>query len=149
VVKFSIETVLEKSIDVVWRAFDNPANLKLWMPTLTDFQPLSGVPGQPGAVTRLTIVENGRTVIMDETVIARREPSEFDGRYDSEYGSNEVRNRFESQAGGQTKWTITAEFAFKGFFRYLAPVFKGVIRKHLTEDCNRFKEKLESGALAT
>jgi uncharacterized protein YndB with AHSA1/START domain len=148
-VKFNLETTLEKPIDEVWRAFNNPENLKRWMPTLTDFQPISGTPGQTGAVSRLTIVENGRTIIMDETIIARREPSEFDGRYDTEYGVSTVKNRFESMAGGQTKWTIDAEFSFKGFFRFLAPAFRGFIRKRLDEDCNRFKEKLEAGDLAT
>jgi uncharacterized protein YndB with AHSA1/START domain len=147
--KLVIETTLEKPIDIVWRAFDNAENLKLWMPTLTDFQAVSGTPGQPGAVSRLTFLENGRKTIMDETILSRREPFELDGRYDTEFGSNDVRNRFESQAGGQTLWTLTAEFAFKGAFRFLAPLFKGVIRKRLNEDSARFKEKLESGALAT
>lgn len=147
--KFTIETNLERSIDVVWRAFDNFDNLKIWMPSLTDIQHVSGTPGQPGAVSRLTILENGRKMVMDETVVSRREPYEFDGRYDTEYGCNEVQNRFESESGGQTKWSLTAEFTFRGFFRFMAPLFKGVIRKRLSEDCARFKEKLESGALAT
>ena len=147
--KLTIETTLEKPIDAVWRAFDNTENLKLWMPTLKEFQHISGAQGQPGAVSRLTFVENGRNIVMDETILTRREPSEFSGRYDSEYGANDVSNRFESMAGGQTKWTLEAEFSFKGFFRFLAPAFRGMIRKRLNDDCARFKEKLESGALAT
>jgi uncharacterized protein YndB with AHSA1/START domain len=148
-VKFTIETELAKPIDVVWRAFDNTENLKFWMPTLKEFQQISGTPGQPGAVSRLTFFENGKEIVMDETVLSRREPSEFSGRYDTEFGANQVANRFEPMAGGQTKWTLDAEFSFKGFFRFLAPVFRGMIRKRLNDDSARFKEELETGALAT
>jgi uncharacterized protein YndB with AHSA1/START domain len=148
-VKLTLETMLEKPIDVVWRAFDNADNLKRWMPTLTDYQQLSGTPGQPGATSRLTFLENGRNIVMDETILSRREPFELILRLDTEHGANDVAHRLESMAGGQTKWTLDAEFSFKGFLRFLAPLFRGMIRKRLQDDCNRFKEMLESGALAT
>jgi len=146
--KFSTETILERPIDVVWRAFDNPENLKRWMPTLTKFEPITGTPGQPGAISRLTFVENGRTIVMDEIIHSRQEPYEFTGEYNAGFCTNKVGNRFESVAGGQTKWTMDAEFLFTGFFKFVAPLMKGVFRKRVTDDCKRFKEKLEGGALA-
>ena len=147
--KLTVETVLEKPIDEVWRAFDDSENLKLWMPTLKEYQHLSGAPGQPGATSRLTFFENGRSIVMDETIVGRREPFDLTLRLDTEHGATDVVHRLESVPGGQTKWTLDAEFAFKGFSRFLAPLFRGVIRKRLHEDCNRFKEKLEAGELAT
>jgi uncharacterized membrane protein len=148
-VRMTVETELDRTIDVVWRAYQNPENLQRWMPTLTSFQPVSGTPGQPGAVSRLVFVENGRSIVMDETVVARQEPYQFSARFDTEHGSNIITSSFESLAGGRTKWNLDADFQFKGFLRLISFLFKGMIRKRLNDDCARFKEKLESGALAT
>lgn len=145
--KFSHETLLERPIDVVWKAFDNPENLKIWMPTVTKFELISGEQGRPGAISRLTFVENGRTIVMDEIVHTRNEPFEFTGEYNAGFCTNKVGNRFESAAGGQTKWTMDTEFVFTGFFRIFAPLMKGMFKKRVVADCARFKEKLESGAL--
>src|SRR5690349_21526127 len=129
--KFSHETILERPIDVVWKAFDNPDNLKIWMPTVTKFELISGEQGRPGAISRMTFNENGRTFVMDEIIVSRQEPYEFSGEYNAGHGSNKVGNRFESTAGGQTKWTMDTEFTFTGFFRLLAPLMKGMIRKRV------------------
>jgi uncharacterized protein YndB with AHSA1/START domain len=51
---FTFEYLLERDRATVWKAFDNPDNLRKWQPALDSFEPVSGTPGQPGAVSRLT-----------------------------------------------------------------------------------------------
>ena len=148
--KHTLQTVLDRSIDDVWRAFTNPENVPRWMPSLKSLEVKDGQGGEPGSVARMVFLENGRELVIDETVLTRREPFEFSARFDNQHGSNVVTNRFESQSGGQTLWTLDAYFTFRGFLtRLLMPLFKGLFRKRLHDDCMRFKEKLESGALIT
>jgi len=148
--KHTLQTVLDRSIDDVWRAFTNPENVPRWMPTLKSFEVKGGHGGEPGSVARMVFLENSRELVIDETVLTRREPFEFSARFDNQHGSNVVTNHFESQSGGQTLWTLDAQFTFRGLFlRLLMIPFGGFFRKRLRDDCARFKQKLESGALIT
>ena len=145
--RFSFEIPLDRSREAVWKAFDNPDNMKTWQPTLVSFEPVSGTPGQPGAVSRLTYREGKRTMVLTETITLRREPDEFAGTYDSGMAVNAIHNRFEEAGPGQTRWIMTADFQFRGIWRLLGFVFSGAIRKRTMADLNRFKQKLEAGEL--
>jgi uncharacterized protein YndB with AHSA1/START domain len=145
--RFTTEVVLERSIGEVWRAFDSPANLKRWQPTLESFEPVSGTPGQPGAVSRLTYQEGKRTVVLTETVSERREPGYFAGAYDSGMALNRIANHFVAVDAGRTQWRMECEFVFRGFWRLLAPLFRRAIEQRTREDIERFKQCLESGTL--
>lgn len=141
------EFLLERDRAAVWKAFDNPDNMKKWQPTLESFERVSGTPGQPGAVSRLTYREGKRTVVLTEAITLRREPEEFGGTYDSGMALNAIHNRFEEAGAGRTRWIVTTDFQFRGLWRLLGPLFRGAIRKRTVEDLGRFKQKLESGAL--
>jgi len=143
----TFEFLLERGRAAVWRAFDNPDNLKKWQPTLQSFEGISGTPGQPGAVSRLTYREGSRTVVLTETIAIRQEPEEFAGTYDSGMAANTVHNRFEEAGADRTRWIITADFQFQGIWRALGFLFRGSIRKRMVEDLNRFKQLLEAGEL--
>ena len=144
---FEFAYQLGRSRDAVWRAFDNPENLKRWQPTLESFEPVSGTPGQAGAVSRLRYREGKRAVVLSETITLRREPEEFAGTYDSGMGENTVHNRFEVMGPETTLWVVHTDFRFRGIWRWLSPLFKGAIEKRLREDLGRFKDRLESGLL--
>jgi carbon monoxide dehydrogenase subunit G len=144
---FTFEYLLARSRATVWKAFDNPDNLGKWQPTLQAFEPVSGIPGQPGAVSRLTYREGSRAIVLTETITLRREPEEFAGTYDSGMGLNAVHNRFEEAGAGQTRWVVSADFQFRGIWRLLGLLFKGAIRKRMVQDLTRFKQKLEAAEL--
>ena len=147
--RLAVQTEIDRPIDEVWRAFTNPANIPRWMPTLSSIDHVAGEPGRPGAMARLVFFENGRSIVMDETVLARRDPNEFVARFDSTHGANVIANKFEPQDDGRTLWTLDSVFTFRGPLKLLMFFFKGVIHKRLRDDCNRFKEKLEAGKLET
>ena len=145
--RFVWEIVLNRSRDEVWRAFDNPENLKRWEPTLLSFEPVSGNPGQVGAVSRLTYLEGKRSIVLTETITLRHEPDEFAGSYDSVMAVNTISNSFTTEGSGATRWTVSAEFCCRGLWRLLAPLMRGSIRKRLNADLTRFKTELEAGRL--
>ena len=37
--KFTLALTINKNRQTVWKAFDNPKNMKRWMPTLESFEP--------------------------------------------------------------------------------------------------------------
>lgn len=139
------EIVLERPIDEVWRAFDSPENLKRWQPTLEAFETVSGTPGHPGAVSRLTYLEGGRQVVLTETVVVRREPDHFAGSYDTGQATNRVANHFVAIDAGRTRWRLECEFAFRGAWKLLTPFVRGAIERRTRADVERFKECLEAG----
>src|SRR5262245_45077749 len=115
--RMSVELILNRSRDEVWRAFDNAANMTKWQPTLKSFEPQSGTPGQVGAVSKLTYDENGRQVVLTETVTLRRQPEVLAGTYDSGMAVNTIHNAFTELTPATTKWVMDCEFRFRGFFR--------------------------------
>lgn len=145
--QFTTEVVLERPIHEVWRAFDSTENMKRWQPTLESFVHVSGTPGQPGAVSRLTYLEGKRTVVLTETVSERREPEYFAGSYDSGMACNRIANHFVAIDGNRTQWKMECEFVFRGVWKLLTPLFRGAIEQRTRQDVERFKECLESGKL--
>ncbi len=73
---------------------DNVENMKEWQPSLKSFEHQSGEPGQVGAVSKLTYNENGREIVLTETITGRKEPEEFSGTYDNPVARNRVKNTF-------------------------------------------------------
>ena len=90
--KFALELPLQKSRDEVWKAFDNPENTKIWQPSLVNFETMSVIQGQPGAVSKLTYKEGKREFSLIEKVTCRAEPDRFDVVYENEFADNSVKN---------------------------------------------------------
>jgi uncharacterized membrane protein len=145
ILKVNHEIVINRSREEVWRIFDNPENMLRWQPTLQSFVPHSGQPGQIGAVSKLTYKENGRQVILTETITGRREPEEFAGDYSTGVATNHIKNRFIRLDDNKTRWVVESDVSFHGVLWKLAALFlKERIWKRCIEDMNRFKQLAES-----
>ena len=142
---FTLELALPR--DRVWRAFDNPANMPKWQPSLITFESVSGTPGQVGAVSRLVYQEGSREIEMVETVTVRREPEEFSGTYDSDHGVTSVSNRFVEAESGGTSWDVASAMQLKGMAKFMGAMLRGMIESRVRTDCERFKTLLEAGQL--
>jgi hypothetical protein len=145
--KFEFTQELALPRETVWRAFENLANLSRWQPTLVSYEPVSGTPGQVGAVARLVYQERGRAVELVETVTVRRAPEEFSGTYASDHGVTSLSNRFAEAGSGRTRWLVQSEVRLTGMARFIGPMLRGVIEGRVRSDCDRFKSMLEAGEL--
>lgn len=142
--KFRVEMLIDKGPREVWDTFDNPENTKKWQPSLKSFEHFSGEPGQPGAVSKLTYEENGREVVLMESITRRQEPYAFDGTYTGAGVTNHVRNEFIETETGKTKWGMETEFLFQSLpMRLLGPLMKGSFAKRTKQEMQRFKELAE------
>ena len=143
--KFKLELPINKSRAEVWKAFDNVENMKKWQPTLVSFEPMSGTPGQPGAVSKLTYNEGGREFSLLEKITHRDEPNSFDGVYENNFADNIIRNKFIEQGKDQTLWVMETEFAFKTLLmKIMGPLMKKNFVTRTQRDMERFKELAES-----
>jgi hypothetical protein len=143
--KFKLELPINKPRIVVWKAFDNVENMKKWQPSLVSFEPLTGTPGQPGAVSKLTYEEGGRQFALIEKITHRDEPASFDGVYENNFADNIIRNKFIERGRDQTLWIMETEFAFKTLLmKVMGPLMKKNFVIRSQRDMERFKELAES-----
>lgn len=144
--KHKTDILIDADLATVWRMFDDPDNMAKWQPTLKSFTHKSGMPGQPDAVSELVYDENGREVVMTETITARRDESFLGGTYKSDWGTVVVFNLFEETDDGNTRWTSNLNYSFKGFMKIMALFMHKSIRNRSDHDMNRFKLLVETEA---
>ncbi len=147
--KHKVEILIDADVVTVWRMFDDPDNMMKWQPALRSFTHKSGVPGQPDAVSELVYDENGKEVVMTETITARREKSFLGGTYESSWGKVVVFNHFEETGDGKTRWTSNLNYSFKGFMKIMALFMQNSIRSRSDRDMNRFKLLVETESAGT
>lgn len=142
--KYSNEIEINKPIDKVVELFDNPNNMGKWMEGLQSFEHISGIPGQPGAKSRLKFKMGNREMDMIETIHVRNLPHEFSGSYESKGALNIVTNRFEKISDNKTKCITEQEFRFNGLMKIIAVLFKGMFKKQSYKYSLAFKKFVES-----
>lgn len=126
--------------------FDEPENLKLWQEGLLSFEAVSGMPGQPGAVSRILYKQGRGTMEMIETVTRRDLPEAFDGTYEAKGVYNSCRNEFHDLGGTSTRWVAHNTFTFSGFMKVVALLFGSMFEKQNLKTMNAFKAFAEARA---
>lgn len=144
--KYISEIEINKPIDKVIELFDNPDYLKEWMDGLQSFEPLSGIPGQPGAKSRLKFKMGKREIEMIETITVRKLPEEFSGTYEAKGVFNIVKNFFHPINENKTKYITEQEFVFRGFMKIIAAVMPGAFKKQTMKTQVDFKNFVEKSS---
>jgi hypothetical protein len=142
--KFILELPLHKSRVEIWRAFDNPGNTKIWQTTLVGIETVSGIQGQPGAVSRLTYAEGKGEFALMERVTYRAEPERFDVVYENKFADNSVKNTLIATSENETLWKMEVEYKFKTLLmKVVGPFVKKNFVKRSQREMERFKEFVE------
>lgn len=144
--KTSNKITIDADAETVWREFDNAENLLKWQSNLKSFTHKSGPAGEPGSVTELVYDENGRKVIMTETMTEKRRPDLMASRYESTWGTGIVVNHFENLGDKQTRWSIYANHRFKGLMKIMGIFARKSICGRTDDWMQRFKLLVESNA---
>ena len=142
--KLNYEITIDAGLDKVWAAFDNADNMVRWQRNFQSYTPISGRPGEPGAVAELVFDEKGKTVVLRETITERREPDFLAGSYESEHGTTIIVNHFEAIDASTTRWSSWCNFTFTGFMKFMSLFIGNVIRMRTEGDMQRFKLMDES-----
>ena len=142
--KSKFELIIDADRDTVWNAFENSDQLRRWQPTLLSYEHQSGDLGQPGATAELIYDENGRRVILTETITERRKPDFKAGIYESRHGTTLVFNTFEKIDDRRTRWSAWSNMNFRGFMKIMSIFAINAIRRRTEDDMQRFKLMVET-----
>lgn len=142
--KLKFETVIGADLDTVWAAFDDAPNKVRWQQNLDSVNQVSGDPGQPGAVAEYVYDENGRKMVITETITERRQPDFMAGLYESPVAKTLVFNHFKAVDKNSTSWTSWCNFSFRGVMKIMSLFIVGTIRKRTEADMQRFKLLVET-----
>jgi hypothetical protein len=120
-----------------------PANNARWMDD-TEYQPVSGTPGQPGSTFRL-IPKDGTPAFV-ATVVARNLPNELRLLLEAPAVDVEITDRFVALSPQKTLLVSEEVFRFKGAKGTVAALFarraiRSAHRKHM-ESFKRFAEAM-------
>jgi hypothetical protein len=77
---------ISRPIDKVIELFIDKGNFKEWKKDFVRYEPVSGIPGQVGAVTRIV----GKRSIMLETVLSNDVPAEIVEQYAHKRGDQNI-----------------------------------------------------------
>lgn len=150
--KYTTSIEINRPIDEVVAAFDNPDNLPKWMPGLKSFTHLSGEPGQPGAKSSLVFMRGNREMEMIETITVRNLPKQFSGVYEAPGVFNQVDGSFEAIDENRTLYTQDQTFIASGIkglpIKIMGIVAKGAFKKESMKYLENFKALCE-GTLQT
>lgn len=144
-VNFKIELLIHKPRAEVWKFFRDREKLRIWQPTLMQVEPIHGVSGQPGAVSKWTYKENEREFSLTEKVLRREDPGRFESLFENQFASNTENNLFIEQSKGETLWTVEITYQFKTLLmKILGPLLKKNYVARSQKEMERFKETIES-----
>lgn len=145
--KYQVEIIINRPLTIIIQFFDSFEHLQKWQPGLQKVEHLEGTPGQKGAKTRLTYIENGRNVEMIEIILNRDLPDDFSATYEVKGVYNEVKNQFVAISTNSTKWINQNLFKFTGFMKIIGFLMKNSFPKQTLKDMGFFKSYVEDQPL--
>lgn len=137
--KYSNEILINLPREKVIELFDNTENLYKWQEGLKSFEPVKGVPGQEGSVSKMVYAGRKSDLLMTETIFKRNFPDEFSAIYKARGVQNVVNNYFTEEADGQTTWKMDNVFRFRGMMALMAPFMKSAFEANTVLSMERFK----------
>lgn len=141
--KLKVEVSINRHIDRVSELFGNHENTIKWMNGLRSVELISGERGQPGARSRVQMVNGFISLNMTETVHVRDLPTEYSFRYDADSFTSHSRNCFKPVDDSKTIFTMSQTIKFKGALKMTGILAKGTIHSQMLENARSFKKFAE------
>lgn len=140
---YTTEVIIDLPRLKVIELFDNTDNLHKWQLGLKSFEPISGEPGQEGALSKMVYEARKGDLEMTETITRRNFPDEFHCTYKARGVYNEMYNYFEVD-GDKTLWRTVNVFKFNGLMAFMAPFMKSAFINNTLLNMERFKTFAEN-----
>ena len=140
--KFLFSAEINAPVQKTFELFLNKDHLKEWQKELISYEPISGISGEVGAVTRLSY----KTVTIFETITYKNIPHEIRGMYDHKRGSKTIMihnasNRFSLIGENKTLFELEMlDVEFVGFLpKLLSKLMGGMFEKYHQNEVDQFK----------
>ncbi|MBI9098055.1 MAG: SRPBCC family protein [Spirochaetaceae bacterium] len=142
-VSFSVSTIINQPAEIVVQALMNPDNFSYWTMYLEKFEIIESKPGLVGSISHLHYLQNGRSYVMEDKLIACEPGKKYESQVSGEALTARVITTIEVLGKG-TKMKIT--WSGEGrilFLKLLLPLLKGKMIKQSQSELDTFKELVE------
>ncbi len=145
-VDYSVSINVERPADVVWDAFHDHEKATSWISGLESFELVSGNGIEEGTKYRMTFIEKGEKLVIDETIETVVPHERFVFSSTGESMMMRADTEFEPNANGTT---VTSHVTMEGegiLMSALLPLMKGKIAERQQGDLEALKALIEGGA---
>ena len=141
---FKISIIINRQVDIITEALNNPQNFPYWQTDLEKFEVIKGEANQVGSVGHLHYLQNGKPYIMEDKLIYC-EPGK---KYISEVTGDALTAKVETSLRSlENKTEMTVEWSGKGkilFLKLLLPLLRGKLIKQSKKELETFKHLVET-----
>jgi len=139
--KFECSADINLPVDKVVALFNDPSNFQQWQDGFISYEPISGIPREVGAKSKITFVNRKHKMELIETIQVMNLPAEMTALYEHEHMINTLINNFTELPGGKTRYTTNIGYIkFNGFMpRLMAFLMPGMFKKQSQKWVDQFK----------
>jgi hypothetical protein len=130
--------VIERPLDEVWAAFDDPDAMVEWQGNLVAYEQVSD------DVSRQTVRNAGINQELTVTLLEHEAPSLAKSRYEGAQVPFEVTNTFTALGDDSTEWLAVMDLKLNLLTKALGPVLKPVMTELIKRNGRDFKHYVES-----
>ena len=142
--RFRISIDIDKPLDTVIKAYQNPDNIIHWTTDLEKFEIIKGGPDIVGSLARLHYAQKGKSYIMVDELIYCEPGKKYISKVSGDALAAEVVTTFHP-SGNQTVIEMTWTGRGKIFLlKILLPFFRGKIVRLARKDLEKFKKLVET-----
>jgi hypothetical protein len=142
--RFKISTIIDKPVDFVAGALNNPENFPYWQTDLERFEVVKGRANEVGAIARLHYSQKGRSYIMEDRLIHCEPGRKYVSQVSGDALTAEVVTTLRPM-GDKTEMSL--EWSGKGkmlLLRLLLPFLRGRLTKQAKQELETFKHLVET-----
>jgi len=139
--KYKVEVMIDVPRSRMLELFEDLEFMKKWQNGFESLTVTEGKPGTVGSKSTLKYNIKGKESEIEETILKRQLPDQFDFLYEAKGVTNYANNTF-VEKDDQTLWIAEHEFVFSGLMKLLGLMPKMFI-KQTTSDMNAFKKAAE------
>ena len=116
-------TIIDAPAEIVFLWLDDSDRLKQWIPNLVDDESIVETPEKIGSKFRQVFVERGKTMEMTGEITEYVENEFLRANLAGDMFGMDVGYRLKSLSDAQTEMTQDTLIKFKGFMKFVAPIF--------------------------
>jgi hypothetical protein len=142
--QFKISIIIDRQVDIITKALNNPQNFPYWQTDLEKFEVIKGEANQVGSVGHLHYRQKGKPYIMEDKLIYC-EPGK---KYISAVTGDALTAKVETTLRPlENKTEMTVAWSGKGkilFLKLLLPLLRGKLIKQSKKELETFKHLVET-----
>ncbi|KGL63972.1 SRPBCC family protein [Polaribacter sp. Hel1_85] len=136
---YSAKVSVNKSIEDVFKTFNNSENIKNWIPEVKSFEVVNNNPGKTGSVYKIVVDNQGQEITMTEKVMAYVPNEKVTLFFDAE-GMLKKDDYLFTEKDGVTTITLNASCQSESYIMACVfPYFKGTFRDQDQSYLDNFK----------